>query len=307
MTLSRLIAASGTLLATSSAAICSVDMFAGLSNQMLNVDAISVVAVAEFEVLQEVECENDTLLSGAVFKGAVEYDYDGSDWRYYSHVDEQLTTAMSVEAIKRNDELTCIDYEAGYANTIPMLGDTQPEGGFLRLPVFSVFDYLTPFDQESLIAPTVPSIKSTLIQTTSQQYTWAAASEGGRQLFTTSMDLDTTHSISDQSLTITTLQAEPERPFRYDYIHKATGQPMLRIEFTNYQTVTDANNESSVWPLSIQQTVYGADGQPAIVATYTVQSIVVNNQPISADRIDSREIPEGIQQYYESVPVDAED
>ena len=302
MTITRKIASGALIVATGTAA-ASVDMFAGLSNQMLSVDAISVGVVAEFEVLQDVMCENTTMPSGTVYKGAIEYDYDGSDWRYFSHVDPQLTTAMSVEAIKRNDELTCIDYEAGYANTVPMLGDTEPEGGFLRLPVFSMFDYLTPFDERSMIAPTVPALRSAVIQTASTTHTWQAENDGGRQIFTTSMDLEASHGVDDRTLTISTLQAAPERPFRYDYIDKATGNIVLRIEFTNYQTITDSNDHDSVWPMSIEQTVFGADGQPAVIATYSVQTIVLNDQAVSAERIASREIPDGFAQYYENAPV----
>ena len=56
MTITRKIASGALIVATGTAA-ASVDMFAGLSNQMLSVDAISVGVVAEFEVLQDVMCE----------------------------------------------------------------------------------------------------------------------------------------------------------------------------------------------------------------------------------------------------------
>ena len=281
-----------------------VDDFASISDQLLGIDSMSVSAVVEFEVLKDVMCEADHTVIEAlnIFKGSVDYDYDGSDWRLASSVSPGLTAAMNVELIKTGNDQLYIDYNAKIANLVTGAGDSQPEGPFLRIPPLAMYDYLKPLNEDSLAVSTISSLQGILVETTTTQQSWAAEMDKGRALLSTNVDISTTHGATNWGLNISARQSEPDRPFRYQYIDQATGHIELSVELSNYQTIKHTDGSTSEWPMLIQETVYDENGEPVIIATCTVKTLIVNDQSFSEARIASRSAPEDVTNYHNGIP-----
>ncbi len=310
--------------ATTSPSAAVVPEFRGLTDQLLDVNAIAMSASLQIIAEPGAQCCDDDGNSPTLpdvdpapnvvddantdanavplrATGWMEYVAINNNYRASVHANETVVGDFSTDVAYDGATYYYVDHRHQRA-ALEAGPDRGLTGMMIAPPIFAAHEYLLPTSSENVSLPHLPTLRDeAFTRSDATNIVWNTETIDGVAVETTTVDLSQTHAHDEFDLTIYRDPAQPSLPTKFERVDPSTNTRVATTTLSHYQTYRHADGSTSTWPLHIEHQIYDANGVAMLRLSWVITSLHVGTQEAArTDRLDV-DIPAGFKVYNDGV------